>query len=133
MGITWDSSMETGVQSVDQQHRQLIAQLNALHAAMATGQGKSAIEPILAALANYTGTHFAHEEDCMRRYGCPVAAQNINAHRKFVATFGEIEREYRAKGPSSTLVIRVQRELGDWLASHIKGTDTKLRECVKAA
>jgi hemerythrin len=69
----------------------------------------------------------------MRRYSCPVAAQNIAAHRQFVVTFGQIEKEYRASGASSSITIRVQRELADWLARHIKGTDTSLRSCVKAA
>lgn len=69
----------------------------------------------------------------MLRFSCPVAAQNISAHRQFVATFGQIEKEYQANGASSTITIRVQRELADWLGRHIKGTDTNLRSCVKAA
>ncbi len=133
MGIRWDDSMATGVESIDEQHRYLISRLDSLLSAMAAGRGREEVEPILAALRDYAAKHFTHEEDCMRRYACPVAAQNITAHRHFVTTFGEIEREYRTSGASSSLTIRVQRELADWIAKHIKGTDTNLRGCVRAA
>jgi hemerythrin len=132
MGIKWDNAMASGVDTVDQQHRSLIAQLNALLDAMAAGHGRTAIEPILTALGEYTKVHFTHEEACMRKYACPVAAQNISAHKHFIATFQEIDREYRTNGPSSSLAIRVQHELASWLAGHIKGIDANLRACVPA-
>lgn len=132
MTIRWDESMATGEKNVDAQHRQLIANLDRLVNAMSAGRGREEIEPVLDALRQYVATHFAYEEDCMRRVHCPVAERNAQAHARFSTTFRQIDAEYQAKGASSVLTIRVQRELAEWLTTHIKGTDAHLRECLRA-
>ena len=45
--ISWDPSMTTGVESLDVQHRQLIAWLNDLLSAMSLGRGRTEIEVLL--------------------------------------------------------------------------------------
>jgi hemerythrin len=131
--IKWEDTMTTGVDTVDAQHKQLIAWLNDLLAAMSEGKGRAEIERVLNDLASYAGTHFAHEEGCMAKYQCPVAAQNIAAHKQFVQTFGAFKAEFDQSGPPPTLVVRTKSELMSWLTNHIKGTDTQLAPCVKAA
>jgi hemerythrin len=96
--IGWDASMTTGVDSLDDQHRQL---------------GK--------------------EEECMAKYRCPVAAQNIAAHRDFVTTFTSFRSEFDRDGATAHLVVRIEIELMRWLASHIKRTDTQLALCASDA
>ena len=123
--------MSTEIPTVDQQHRQLIEWLNDLLAAMAKGEGRTEIAPILDKLDSYVNTHFAYEEECMVKYRCPVAETNMAAHAYFMKTFGDLRDEYEARGASSHLVLRVQRELADWLVSHIKAVDAKLAPCVK--
>lgn len=131
--IKWEESMRTGVDSVDDQHRQLIAWLNDLLNAMSQGRGRSEIQAVLDDLGRYASTHFAHEEECMTRYNCPVAARNVAAHKDFVAVFGAFKSEFEAQGATSDLVLRVKSELMGWLTGHIKGTDAQLYPCVIAA
>jgi hemerythrin len=100
---------------------------------MSQGQGRNEISSVLDKLDKYVATHFAHEEDCMAKYKCPVAAQNIASHAYFVNTFAELRAEYEAKGPNTVLVMRVQRELAEWFANHIKGIDSQLAPCVRAS
>ena len=125
--------MATGIPTVDQQHRQLIDWLNDLLAAMSQGQGRSEVVAVLDKLDIYVNTHFAFEEQCMTRYRCPVAETNMAAHAYFVKTFGDLRAEYEARGASSHLVLRVEQELAQWFANHIKGVDAKLAPCVKKA
>lgn len=129
--ITWEPSMATGVESVDDQHKQLITWLNDLLAAMSQGKGRAEIAGLLDQLGNYAGTHFGHEEACMAKYQCPVAAQNIAQHKEFIATFTSFREEFERDGASAHLVVRVETELMKWLSSHIKRTDTQLAPCVK--
>ena len=131
--IQWEDSMTTGVDTIDAQHKQLITWLNDLLSAMSEGRGRKEIEKVLNDLAGYAATHFSDEEDCMARYKCPVAAQNIAAHKQFVETFGAFKTEFDQTGPTAALVVRTESELMRWLAGHIKGTDTKLYPCVHAA
>jgi hemerythrin len=133
MAIRWDDSMATGVAKVDDQHRMLISCLNELLNAMAQGKGRTEIDRVLARLGDYTATHFGYEEQCMTTYRCPVASQNKRAHDDFIATFTAFRRDFDAEGATSALAMRVQRELADWVARHIRGVDVHLRSCVKAA
>jgi hemerythrin-like metal-binding protein len=129
--ITWDPSMTAGVETVDVQHRQLIDWLNDLLSAMSQGRGRTEIEGLLDQLGNYAVTHFGHEEACMARYQCPVAAANAAAHKDFVATLTSFKAEYERDGATAHLVVRIESELMRWLTGHIKRTDTQLAACVR--
>jgi hemerythrin-like metal-binding protein len=128
--IAWDPSMSTGLESVDAQHRQLIAWLNDLLVAVSEGRGRSEVAVVLDQLENYSATHFSHEEACMARFNCPVAAQNIAAHKEFVRTFTGLREEFDRDGATAHLVVRVETQLMHWLTSHIKRTDARLAACV---
>jgi hemerythrin len=131
--IAWDASMTTGVASLDDQHRQLISWLNDLLSAMSLGRGRTEIAGLLDQLGSYAVTHFGKEEECMAKWRCPVAAQNVAAHKEFVVTFTSFREEFDRDGATAHLVVRVETELMRWLSGHIKRTDTQLAHCVKAA
>jgi hemerythrin-like metal-binding protein len=66
--IQWDQSMATGLDTVDAQHKQLIAWLNDLMEAISQGRARSEIQGLLAKLGAYSAFHFGHEEECMAWY-----------------------------------------------------------------
>ena len=131
--IQWDQSMATGLDTVDAQHKQLIAWLNDLMEAISQGRARSEIEGLLAKLGAYSAFHFGHEEECMARYKCPAAEQNILAHKDFVVTLAALRDEFNRNGATAHLVVRVEVEMLRWLTTHIKRTDTQLLPCVEAA
>jgi hemerythrin len=131
--IQWDESMATGVDTVDAQHKQLIAWLNDLMAAISQGRARSEIQGLLAKLGAYSTFHFGHEEECMARYKCPAAEQNILAHKDFVVTLAALTDEFDRDGATAHLVVRVEVEMLRWLTTHIKRMDTQLLPCVRAA
>lgn len=134
MGITWDDrTMGTGVPEIDAQHRDLIRHLNGFIEAMKAGQSQHELQELIRYLGQYAAAHFRHEEGCMRRVKCPAAQANEAAHKHFMAVFQDIAEQIDLYGPKTTLVLRVQRELGDWIRSHIIGCDTKLRQCAGSA
>ena len=129
--ISWDASMTTGVEALDNQHKQLISWLNDLLAAMSVGRGRAEVSSLLDKLGGYAVMHFGNEEECMAKYNCPVAAKNAAAHQDFIATFANLRDEFDRDGASAHLVVRVESELMRWLTSHIKHTDTQLAPCVR--
>ena len=129
--IQWDLTMSTGIDAVDNQHKQLIKWLNDLLEAMSMGRGRGEIQALLAKLGGYAVTHFGYEEDCMTKYHCPAAAQNAEAHQEFIATFSSFNDEFERDGPTAHLVVRMESELLRWLVGHIKRTDTQLLPCVR--
>ena len=126
----WTESLSTGDPTVDEHHKTLIAAVNNLMQAMTAGKGKEHIEEILADMAEYVNMHFGYEEECMEKYQCPVAAANKDAHEKFVDTFDAFWEEFRKTGPTAELVLKVKKELGDWLVNHIASIDTGLAGCI---
>lgn len=129
--ITWDNSMSTGILKVDQQHQQLIAELNRLVAMLRQGKARHEIRPILDFLSKYVETHFNFEEECMEKYNCPVAAGNKTAHIQFVKTLDEFIAEFEQKSTSASLAIKVEKELLNWFVHHIRGVDCQLNSCRK--
>ncbi len=126
----WTEALSTGEPTVDQHHQKLFDLINALMDAMQTGQGKVAIESVLSELAEYVDLHFSYEEQCMEKYQCPVAGKNKKAHDKFVETFDALWEDFRHNGATTELVLRVQKEMGDWLVKHIAGIDVGLGPCI---
>jgi len=131
--IQWDQSMATGIDTVDAQHKQLIAWLNDLLAAVSQGRAGSEIQGLLDRLGTYSATHFGHEEECMTKYKCPAAEENLLAHKDFVVTLAALRDDFERDGATAHLVVRVEVEMLRWLTTHIKRTDTQLLPCVKAA
>ncbi|HVU34387.1 MAG TPA: hemerythrin family protein [Opitutaceae bacterium] len=127
--ITWSPSLATGHPVVDNDHKQLIAQLNALSDALHRGEGKEQITGMIVFLSSYAREHFAREEAHMQKVGCPAHAENCRAHDQFVAKLEAWIARLRAAGSSTSLVLEVHREASAWIQSHIVGVDCKLRGC----
>jgi len=127
MAVEWiESSMGTGIDSVDEQHQQLIGKLNRLAAALRSGKEREEIGKMLEFLGNYTVEHFEHEEKCMDVYGCAAAARNKKEHAKFLALFAALKEDFESSGPSKALALEIEAKLMAWLVFHIKGTDRQL-------
>ena len=127
--ITWTPALETGHAVVDEDHKQLVAQLNALSDALARGEGKDRIMEMLTFLGNYARDHFAREEAHMQQVQCPAFAENCRAHAQFQARLANWLQRLTAAGASTSLVLDVHREASAWIKAHILGVDCKLRGC----
>ncbi|USR91765.1 hemerythrin family protein [Phormidium yuhuli AB48] len=125
--IPWDESLRVGIDRIDQQHQQLIDQLNLLMIALQENKAKSEIERIINFLDQYIDQHFGFEENCMNAYQCPVACENKKAHHYFRQTFEEIKHQFRQEGASLSLVLKVNRNLLDWFINHIRKIDMQLK------
>jgi hemerythrin-like metal-binding protein len=126
------ATMATGVESVDAQHRQLLTMINDLVGALERGDGADATRKALGALQGYTKTHFSHEEGCMVKIACPVAALNAQAHQVFLKSVDDFAKEFATTGPTRAMAFKLQGTMASWLVTHIINTDTKMRPCVPA-
>ncbi len=128
--ISWSSEYETGVASVDADHRRLMEGLNELEQALSSGSGSRRIGEVLAFLASYAADHFAREEACMNRFNCPTAIANKAAHRDFIIKFTAAQSRIEKSPNSAALIaLQVHRELSDWIVNHILRIDSALKTC----
>ncbi len=133
MPFVWDASFTTGSTEIDRQHRRLFEQVAALDSAMKQGKGRQEIGAILDFLGEYVVKHFADEERLMEETRCPAAAANQQAHAKFLSTYAELRSRFDRAGGAAALVLEIHDVLSKWLVGHIRGIDTRLRECIGKA
>lgn len=126
--FVWDSSLETGIDIIDTQHRRIVDYINQLYDVIA-GKDQTAVHDILEQVVNYTLTHFAFEEKMIERAGYP----HTEAHREVHRLFAERMQHYRARLEKGEDVSRkLLSDLQIWLTNHIKTEDRDFASLVKA-
>lgn len=122
--LDWKDSLSVGIKQIDDEHRELVNMVNDLHSAMSTGKGKDALGGVLDRLINYTVSHFAHEEELMRKYSYPDSFKHTNEHRQLTKTAVDVQTKFKS-GQTIGLSIEVMDFLRNWLTTHIQDVDTR--------
>jgi hemerythrin len=131
MPILWDPKLAVGVETIDEQHQELFAQVNALLAAMTERRGREEIGPMLDFLASYVVQHFRMEEALMRLHHYPEAAAHAERHAGFVADLKRLDAMFQKDGPSVTLLFQLNGAACEWLREHVSREDRALGEFMK--
>ncbi len=130
--IIWDpESMATGVESIDEQHQELIEMINNLDGACRRGEAREHLREMVDFLADYVKRHFDNEETIMEEHRCPVAGRNKVAHRQFLNEFSKFRERFNAAGATTSLVLDLKNLASAWLKTHICKVDTNLRGCAQ--
>jgi hemerythrin len=132
MAYQWDSSLETGHEKIDNQHKQLVAALNSIIEASQQGQGKDEIFKTLDFLTGYTIMHFTTEEKLQTQYDYPDYLIHKRYHDEFKVTVGDLTKRLVAEGPTEEMIGIVTTTIGNWLLNHIKGDDFRMAAYVKS-
>jgi len=122
--IEWTPAISVGNQTIDDEHRKLIAVINALYLAVKKGEEFAAIETAYGEMMEYTDYHFAHEQELMISSEYPDYEQHKRQHEAFVERLGKLFDEYRSGGQQTG--IDLMSLLGSWWTSHINTSDKKL-------
>ena len=78
----WNPDLETGVASVDQEHRELIALIDQLRDAAVAGDQQAQTSHALDLFRSHTMAHFPNEEREMDAVRYPALAKHADAHRR---------------------------------------------------
>ena len=122
----WDPAQYSlKIQSMDDEHRTLIAKMNELRAQHDSGKPFSAVDRALTDLVVYTKQHFADEEGYMERIGYPRLRIHKGIHEQLLARLSELQRDCRAH---QKLTEELFLFLRMWLKAHICGIDAQYAE-----
>ncbi|MGE4350868.1 MAG: bacteriohemerythrin [Bdellovibrionales bacterium] len=122
--LEWNDKLLLGIPSIDAQHQKLVGMLNDLYAGFRAGRGREVIGPVLAGLADYTATHFKHEEVFFDQTGYAETPQHKKEHAKFVKRVLEVQAKFE-KDKESVVTQDLMAFLRNWLVDHIMGTDRR--------
>lgn len=119
--IVWDAEFETGVESLDAQHRQLADCLNELYRMSLGGASGAEAMALLEATTDHVHAHFAMEEGMLRARSPGRFLAHHAYHRELEAQFARIRKDI--EGERIDLGVAVRDFLRFWLMDHVLGAD----------
>lgn len=129
--FTWSSEYSVGNDLIDTEHRTLFDLADRLHSAMLSGSGRAALRSLFVELADYTRTHFAHEEALMAMHAYPKRPEHAEIHRQLIARITKLQNDL--DGGKLTVTMDTMQFLREWLQHHIGKTDRLVADHVRQA
>ena len=117
--MQWNDKLSTGVATVDNDHKKLVAMVNELYDGVVAGHGKDVVGKVLDGLISYTAEHFAREERYFAQSNYPDAVAHKKEHADLVKQVLEVYRQM--KGLCGDYQIPGTAEVG--LAANMGGND----------
>ena len=129
MRAEFDETLVTGNELIDSQHKELIERINLLLKSCEDAQGKVKEVKMLDYLLDYTEFHFSAEEKLQEEISYPGLKEHREKHEEFKSAVKELQEMLEEEeGPTETFVAQVQKNVVDWLFTHIKGFDRSVAE-----
>ena len=131
MGIEWSNELNTGIEEIDKQHRELFARFNSLLEAYSAGKGKDEIIGFHDFLTSYVQEHFKSEEEMMLRHSYPGYDEQLIEHESFRTQLSEIRQNLMATKIENNDLISIGDCVADWLIDHIHKKDRLFGEFLR--
>ncbi len=134
--MKWTEDLSTGIEKIDEQHKELFEKINDLVAAVRQSVCKYKISDVIKFLEDYVVFHFSEEESYMRQFNYPGYPAHKAQHEKFIANFKELKKELPklegGKKPGSyDLSVETNQVVVDWILDHIAKVDKQLGKFLK--
>lgn len=120
----WDESLDVNVEEMNNQHKKLIDLMETLYQKNAAGAARQELVDSADALVEFCIKHFRDEEEYMASAGYSGLESHKVLHRNLVADLTAFVDEFKngdAEGFDETFITFLKT----WLATHIRGIDTK--------
>ena len=124
--INWHDNFSVGVDEVDHEHRELIDEINALHAAMQQGADYESVVNSLGEIYAQIAAHFALEEKMMRNSRYPALAEHKQDHETLLDDLRDIMDEVEDDGTFDE--AQLAADLERWFSDHFRTHDAKLHQ-----
>ncbi|MFK4763893.1 bacteriohemerythrin [Desulfobaculum sp. SPO524] len=119
----WRDEYETGVASMDAQHKEMLLAADRVYLALNTGEKREHLEEFIAFLLAYSRAHFEEEEVLMERHGYPDLEEHRRRHKRLVDEVESSLERYR-RGEFA-LDVEFMELVKDWIVNHILLDDRK--------
>jgi hemerythrin len=130
--MTWDNSLNTGIDTIDQQHKALVEHIVEFYDACEQQHGKDVIYSTLDFLESYVIKHFTYEEGLQETSQYPKRAIHKDLHRFYIEDMGELKNRIDEEGLSPEVMCETSKFLMEWLVDHISVADMEFAAYYKA-
>ncbi|HEY0722214.1 MAG TPA: bacteriohemerythrin [Gammaproteobacteria bacterium] len=125
--IIWTDNLNTGIDVIDSQHRQLIDYINQLHD-IRLSHDKKVVATVIEAMVDYTISHFGFEEALMEDAGYEFFRPHKRVHELFIKRIEALQRRFNN---GEDILEELHSLLTRWLFNHIKNDDASYISSVK--
>jgi hemerythrin len=132
--MEWTKELAVGIETIDEQHRELFKRINGLLQAIREKRCKSEIDGTIQFLDNYARFHFGEEEKRMHDAGYDGLADHRKHHAEYLKNIQEIEAlaaQPRIQGMSYELSVTTNQVVVDWIVDHIMKIDKEFGEFMR--
>jgi len=129
--VVWESKYETGIELIDNQHKQLVELTNELYKACMTGdkQLSDIFNNAMHRMVDYVGHHFSTELEYQRKINYPDYHNHKLMHDKLIKDILAAAKD--SKEDKKFVPNNFVRTLTDWIFSHIAVFDKEYALYVK--
>jgi hemerythrin-like metal-binding protein len=121
--LEWDRRLETGQDTIDVQHKDLVACLVRAHDAVAEGNGPAEVTPLIEDLVKSLLVHYDTEERMMKSTAYANTARHVQIHQDTLAMIRDLADRFSSGGLN--LSGPVMEQVKGWLVSHIQNEDVQ--------
>jgi len=122
--IEWKDEFSLGNTAVDEEHRQLIVQINQLYDQLAMPMEVLAIESLLAELQADISAHFALEELLMEQRGFTEFEAHRRDHERLLDEIHDLIFQFEEDPEKGRSMLK--SALSDWFSVHFNSFDARL-------
>jgi hemerythrin len=113
--MLWSKSFETGIEKIDEQHKELFNRIDAL---MDQGN-KDRIKETIEFLGSYIVTHFNDEQKMQAESKYPKAVTHKGYHDAYVVSFRQLKDQFLKEGHTLATSQAINKNVIGWLKEHI--------------
>jgi methyl-accepting chemotaxis protein len=132
IGIDWSDLLSIGIDSMDDEHKELFVRINALLSALVSGSENYSIVELVGFINEYIEYHFRDEEKLLESYNYPELAEHKKLHAIYEKEFANIEQQLKEGKFDANLLIEIQDKVVNWLLNHIGKVDKKYGDYINS-
>ncbi len=129
--MQWTNDLSVGVETIDNQHKELIRRLNSFYDSM-NADNQAKVMEMLAFLSDYVVTHFRDEEALQVRYNYPGYAEHRKLHQAFMKDVRQMSDDMQKHGFTVATKSLVGLTLTNWLTLHINREDKAVGQFIRS-
>lgn len=127
--VQWTTDLAVGNAQIDEDHQNLFSLLERLHHDMSSGQVNQETQSIVDSLREYAESHFAREEEFMRKIGYEHYPTHKAEHDRFMSEVCALQSRV-ARG-ARTAQLDIDHFLASWLREHVLVRDMALAAAIR--
>lgn len=122
--LEWKSEFSVGVESMDFEHRNMIAMINEIYDEMKARRDASSVEQFLGDIHAAISAHFALEERMMKDAGYGEYEAHKDDHEELLDQIRDMMDEFRVDSESGFGILK--ENLANWFEAHFASFDARL-------